>query len=639
MANVERIFDYEPFNQIPEDAVKELEKASTQQTFPAETIVFKQSDTPTGYLYYIQRGEVEIIVETSEGVEMIVDTRSAGGFFGWTPIFTNEGYTAGARIAVEASCLCIPQTVLLEIAGNYPTISKYFNKAIYSQIRKLYKKMVSKHSMDPLAQIEAYPFQKKLFEIMSKPVITCSPEDTVRDIAFKMTEVDVSALLVCDENKKILGIITEKDLVRKILANDVDVCMKHNTAKDIMTPEPYFMSPDTYMYQAATFMIRHNLRHLPVVDGDSLEGIVTQKDLMKFRSQKSMLMVGNANEANSIAELKDIRAEIVKVAKVLLIENRSHVETMEILSYIHHSIITRCFELIDEKMQANGFVKPDIRYCFIIMGSGGRKEMLLGPDQDNGFLFENYDDSLHEQVEAYFYPMAEELVNALAEIGYPLCHGKVMANNPQWRGRMKEWNERVADWISVPEPQRVRYSSIFFDFMPIVGDSSLCDDLRDIVHNNIKANPLFLYQMMELDFKHKVPIGLLGRFVTHSEKEHKGMLSLKENGSIFIVDCVRMFILEQGIHAITTIDRLDKLEELKVFNSATADHIKAAFESFTYLRLQNEISLLEQGEEPSHFLNPDTLTDEETHLLKEAFKVASKLQDSTRKHFSRIIGR
>ncbi|MGD9808412.1 MAG: putative nucleotidyltransferase substrate binding domain-containing protein [Deferribacterales bacterium] len=639
MANIERIFDYEPFNQIPKDAVTRLESAAGHIVYPAETVIFKQSDMPTGFLYYIQNGEVEIIAETNEGVEMIVDYRQSGGFFGWTPIFTQEGYTAGARTATETSCLLIPQRLLQDISKEYPIISKYFNKAIFSQIRKLYKNMVSKHSTDPLAQMEAYPFQKRLYEIMSKPVLTCSPDTTIREVAFKMTETDVSALVVCDENGKMQGIITEKDLVRKVLAKDIDVCQKHSTAAHVMTTEPHSMPSDTYMYQAATFMLRHNIRHLPVVDGDSIEGIVTQKDLMKFRSQKSMLLVGSAHEAKSIAELKEIRSEIVTVAKVLLIENRSHVETMEILSYIHHSIIARCYELIDTNMQKKGFKKPDVKFCFMIMGSGGRKEMLLGPDQDNGFLFENFDESMRADVEGYFYPLADELVDALADIGYPLCHGKVMVNNPLWRGTLNEWDARVCKWIEVPEPQKVRYSSIFFDFMPIVGDPSLCDGLRDIVNKYIKSNPLFLYQMMELDFKHKVPIGLLGRFVTHSGKEHKGELSLKENGSIFIVDCVRMFMLEQSIHAITTIDRLDKLEELSVFNKATVEHVKAAFESFTYLRLQNEIKLIEDGEKPSHFLNPDELTDEEAQLLKEAFKVASKLQDSTRKHFSKIIGR
>lgn len=634
-----KLSDYEPFNQLPQDVAESIEAASESITYPADTIIFTQNDDPTGFLYFIQNGSVEIISETSEGVELIVDHRDTGEFFGWTPIFTHEGYTAGARTAENSTCLLISENELNKISGNHPAISKYFNRAIYSRIKKLYKDMVGQHSMDPVAQMEAYPFQKKLSEIMTKPVATCDENSTVREIAFKMTELGVAALLVVNNYGKMIGIVTERDLVKKVLAKDTEECLKTSNAVDIMTPDPFYMTSETYMYEAATFMLTHNIRHLPVLEGDSVVGIVTQQDLMKFRSQKSMLLVGHANEATSINELRIIHDEIVNVARVLLIENRSHVETMEILSYIHHNVIRRCYEIIMDSMERDGYKKPDIKFCFIIMGSGGRKEMLLGPDQDNGFIFEDFPDEMQQEVDAYFIPFADRLVTALAELGYPLCNGKVMVNNPQWRGRLQEWKDRVAKWIQVPEPQRVRYSSIFFDFMPIAGEEYLCSRLRDIIYQLISDNRLFLYSMMELDFKHKVPLGILGRFITHSEKEHKGELSVKENGSIFIVDCVRLFILEKGIDASTTLERLDKLQEVKQFNKATVEHIKAAFETFTYLRLQNEIKLIDQGKNPSHFINPDDLTDEETAILKEAFKVASKLQDSTKRYFSKIIGR
>jgi len=633
-----KLREVEPFKQLPEDIVEEICKASESITYPSGKEVFDQNDEPTGFLYFIKKGLLEIIVETPEGVEMIVDYRKEGAFFGWTPIFTNEAYTAGARTAMESECLLIPKTKLLEAAQKFPLITKFFNKAIYSQIRNLYKEMVGSHSGDPMAQMEAYPFQKRLSEIMTTPVGTVLPDTTIREVAQKMTEQGIDSVLICDEKNALKGILTERDLVRKVLARDAEYCLKSNLAKDIMTPDPFSMSPDTFMYEAATFMLGHQIRHLPVIDGETIAGMITMKDLMKFKSQKSMLMVGNAKEAETIEELKSIRAELVKVARVLLMENRSHVETMEILSYIHHSIIRRCFEVVQKQMAQEGFKEPDIRYCFIIMGSGGRKEMLLGPDQDNGFIFEDYPEDKEEEVAAYFFPMAEKLVTALDTIGYPLCNGKVMVNNPLWRGPLKDWKKRVASWIQVPEPQRVRYSSIFFDFMPISGDSSLCNDLRDIVRHEISENPLFLYYMMELDYKHKVPIGLLGRFVTHSEDEHKGKLSLKENGSIFIVDCTRLFMLERGFQAVTTTDRLDKILELGIFNKATVEHIKAAFEAFTFLRLRNEINMIDKGAKPSHFIDPNELPKQEAELLKEAFKVASKLQDSTKRYFSKIIG-
>lgn len=639
MSELKRLHECEPFNHIPQKAADDIESLSKSAVYPAGVVLFTQRSEPNGYLYFIQSGLVEITAETGEGVEMVVDYRKPGGFFGWSPIFTSENYAAGAKTMEETHCLLIPKEPLLNMAQQHPIISNYFNKAIYSQIRKLYREMTEHKSLDPVAQMEAYPFQKRLIEIMSRPVETCKLTTPVRDIAMKMTELDIAALVVRGDDGNMAGIITERDMVRKVLATDTDNCLKHFTAKDVMTPDPIFMRPDTYMYEAATFMLRHSIRHLPILEGNNIVGIVSIQDLMKFRSQKSMLLVGSAKEAETIEELTHIRGEIVKVAKILLAENRSHVETMEILSYIHHSIIRRCFEVVLASMLKEGHSLPPVKYTFIIMGSGGRKEMLLGPDQDNGFIFEDYPDEIHEDVEAFFDPFAERLVSALADVGYHLCNGKVMVNNPDWRGRLSEWKERVSRWVRVPEPQRVRYSSIFFDFMPIVGEESLCNSLRETVFQEIKANPLFLFQMMELDFKHKVPLNLLGRFITSGEKEHKGKLSLKENGSIFIVDCARMFTLEQGVHAVTTLDRLDVLLERKLFNKSTIENLKAAFESFTYLRLQNEINLIEQGSAPSHYLDPDLLSDQEADLLKEAFKVTSKLQDSTKRYFSKIIGR
>ncbi len=637
MGLIRTLRETQPFNQLSEEVFAELNAVAEIRKFPAQIHIFGQHDDPTGYLYIIKSGLVEIVVLTPGGVEMIVDYRKEGSFFGGTPIFTDGGYTAGARTAKETECYLIPKGILVKTAENYPHMTEFFTKAVYSRLRNLYSGMVSEHSQNALAQMEAYPFKKRLSEIMSTPVETCAPQACVRDIARRMAQRGIGAVLVCNEREHLVGIVTERDLVSKVLARESADCHT-STAREVMTPNPYTMAPDTFMYEATAFMMGHKIKHMPVLDRDEIVGIVTLRDLMKFRSQKSMLLVGSVDKARTVEDLIGARAEIVKVARALMSETRSHVETMEIISYIHHRIIRRCYEIVLAEMKRQGQTPPDIKTCFIIMGSGGRKEMLLGPDQDNGFIFENYADEKQAEVEAFFVPFAEKLVAALARIGYPRCKGNVMVNNPLWRGRLNEWKARVSDWIEVPEPQKVRYSSIFFDFMPIAGEAALCQDLHDIVHLQIKEHPIFLYHMMELDFKHKVPLSLIGRFNLSREKEHKGTLSLKQAGSIFIVDCVRMFLLEQGIDATTTTERLDQLVKLKIFSQETAEHIKAAFEAFTFLRLRNEIAMIEQGKFPSHYLDPYSLSKTEQDLLKEAFRVASKLQDSTKRHFSKLIG-
>jgi CBS domain-containing protein len=637
MGLIKSLSETEPFNQLPEEIFTELNQSAEIKNFPAQTLIFNQHAQPTGFLYVIKSGLVEIVVQPPGGVEMIVDYRNEGAFFGGTPIFTSEGYSAGARTVKETECYLIPKSILSRIAVNYPHITEFFNHAIYSRVRNLYADMVSEHAQNVLTQVESYPFQKRLSEIMSTPVETCAPETQIRDIARRMIRQSIGALLVCDKDDKLVGIVTERDLVAKVLARETADCHTANAA-EIMTTSPHTMTPDTFMYEATTFMMGHKVRHLPILDQGEIVGIVTLQDLMKYRSQKSMLLIGNIDKARTVEDLISARAEIVKVARALLSENRSHIETMEIISYIHHRIIQRCYELVLDEMKRQGKNPPDIKVCFIIMGSGGRKEMLLGPDQDNGFIYEDFPDDKIAEVDAFFIPFAEKLVAALARIGYPRCDGDVMVNNPLWRGRLQDWKERVSDWIRVPEAQKVRYSSIFFDFMPIAGEASLCLALRKIVHQEIKAHPIFLYHMMELDFKHKVPLSLIGRFSLEKNKKHKGQLSIKQAGSIFIVDCVRMFLLEQQVEATTTTERLDQLVKLNIFNQETAEHIKAAFEAFTFLRLRNEISLIDQGKFPTHYLNPNSLTKKEQDILKEAFRVASKLQDSTKRHFSKIVG-
>ena len=637
MGLIKTLRETEPFNQLPEEIFSKFNQSAEIKKFPAHSHIISQHDQPTGYLYVIKSGLVEIVVLTPGGVEMIVDYRKEGAFFGGTPIFTSNGYSAGARTVKETECYLIPEALLTRTAESYPHITDFFNQAIYSRVRNLYSDMVSEHAQSTLTQMEAYPFKKRLSEIMSTPVDTCTPETPVKDVARTMTQRGIGSILVCDKANKLNGIITEHDLVAKILAREAVDC-KTSIASEVMTLQPYSMPPDTFMYEATTFMMGHKIKHMPIVDRGEIVGIVTLQDLMKFRSQKSMLLIGNISKARTVEDLISARAEIVKLARVLMSETRSHVETVEIISYIHHRIIRRCYELVLEETKRQGEIPPDVKVCFIIMGSGGRKEMLLGPDQDNGFIYEDFPDEQIEEVDAFFIPFAEKLVGALARVGYPRCDGHVMVNNPLWRGRLKEWKARVSDWIAVPEAQKVRYSSIFFDFMPIAGEASLCQELRDIVHYQIKKHPIFLYHMMELDFRHKVPLSLIGRFSLEKEKKNKGKLSLKQAGSIFIVDCVRMFLLEQQIDATTTTERLDQLVKLKVFNQETAEHIKAAFEAFTFLRLRNEISLIDQGKFPSHYLDPYALTKNEQDLLKEAFRVASKLQDSTKRHFSKIVG-
>jgi len=634
MSLARHLKDTEPFSHLPDGIFQEIRDAAILKEFKSGTHIFRQNDPPTGFLYVIKEGLVEITVMTPGGIDMVVDYRSEGSFFGGTPIFTDEPYTGGARSVKTTECYLIPQELLRRAGRDYPQLGEYFTRIVLSRVRQLYSEIVTDHSRHALTQMEAYPFKKRLSEIMTTTVETCLPTETAKQIARRLAEKKVGSMLVTDGSRKPLGIITERDLVSKVLAPE-NADSRTLTAQEIMSSHPYAMSPATYMYEALAYMTGHRIKHLPVVDRGEVVGIVTLRDIMRYRSQKAMLLLGNIREEKTLEGLATIRRELITVARSLLSETRSTPEVMEILSYIHHGIIRRVYELCLEEMGREGHEPPAIRYSFLIMGSGGRREMLLGPDQDNGFIYENVSEAKMPEVEAFFAPFGEKIVSGLTAVGYPPCHGKVMANNPSWRGRLCDWQGRIKDWVNDPEPQNVRYSSIFFDFVPLAGDPTLASQLRTVVYQEIRQFPAFLYHMMSLDLRYKVPVGLLGRFILEKAGEQKGKLSLKQGGSVYIVDCIRMFALEKELQAITTQDRLKGLVERNVFAPETAEHIRAAFEALSFLRLRNEIHLIEKGEEPSHYLDPATLSKNEQDLLREAFAAVSKLQDAAKRHFSR----
>ena len=86
MGLIRKLRDTAPFNKLPDQVIAELNEAAVTREFPAHTHIFNQEDKPTGYLYVIQKGIVEIVALTPGGGEMIVDYRKEGSFFGGTPM-------------------------------------------------------------------------------------------------------------------------------------------------------------------------------------------------------------------------------------------------------------------------------------------------------------------------------------------------------------------------------------------------------------------------------------------------------------------------------------------------------------------------------------------------------------------------
>jgi CBS domain-containing protein len=126
-------------------------------------------------------------------------------------------------------------------------------------------------------------------DVMTRPVVTVTPETTVKYAASLLASYGYTALPVVDDDDRLIGIVTEADLVRDRFprdarsrrADDEDPVPPGSDVADVMTIPAIGMSARTDVTELVTAMRDGKIRSMPIVDGSRLVGIVTRRDLVR----------------------------------------------------------------------------------------------------------------------------------------------------------------------------------------------------------------------------------------------------------------------------------------------------------------------------------------------------------------------
>ncbi|MEJ5241660.1 MAG: CBS domain-containing protein [Anaerolineales bacterium] len=121
-------------------------------------------------------------------------------------------------------------------------------------------------------------------------VITISPQATAFEAMQKMAEHNIGALLVAEEGR-ILGILSERDCVRKL---DIQERSSRTTrVEEIMTPRVLYIEASRSIEECMALMLEKNIRHLPVMEGDQLLGLISIRDLLKAIVDEQQILISN----------------------------------------------------------------------------------------------------------------------------------------------------------------------------------------------------------------------------------------------------------------------------------------------------------------------------------------------------------
>lgn len=116
-------------------------------------------------------------------------------------------------------------------------------------------------------------------DIMSKDITVIREEETIRDAARRLASDDIGVLPICDSNKQLKGMLTDRDIVVHVVARGKDPAS--TTARELEQGEIITLRPDDSIEHALDLMAQNQVRRLPVVQDGQIVGIVSQADVAK----------------------------------------------------------------------------------------------------------------------------------------------------------------------------------------------------------------------------------------------------------------------------------------------------------------------------------------------------------------------
>jgi CBS domain-containing protein len=126
-------------------------------------------------------------------------------------------------------------------------------------------------------------------DMKHRSAVTVRPNETISDVIKKLVEHDMGSAPVCNDKGELMGIITERDIVRKCFSGSTD-CSRYKV-QDVMSRKVVIGRPEDEADYAISVMKQEKIRHLPIVDGKKVVGMISMRDLLGFKLEESTQQV------------------------------------------------------------------------------------------------------------------------------------------------------------------------------------------------------------------------------------------------------------------------------------------------------------------------------------------------------------
>ena len=592
-----------PFSELPEEELKALPGRLTMRYARRGQEIISAGRTSDA-LFIVRSGLVDVF----DASGTLLDRRDDGATMGYSTMLSHEPSLYTMTAVEDSLLLAVPEDVFDDLMARFPQISHHFGGE-NARIRAVASDLRSSASSDAL--------RTRVADLMAGNPVQIGSTATIGEGAKVMTERNVSSLLIIDDGE-LNGILTDRDLRRRVLAAGHGPEL---VIKEVMTPNPVTVEPSMLAFEAMLLMAERGYHHLPVADDTGVVGMVVIGDLLRTLHTDPVYATATLARKKTIKEISEVAANSRRVVSRFIERGVSADEISRLLTVTADAVARRLLDMAEEKFGA-----PPVPYSFVVLGSQGRREMGMASDQDNALILDDsYDEAAHGE---YFKNLSEFVCNSLAECGYPLCPGDMMASNPDWRMSLSAWKTVFHQWITKPDPDALLHAQTFFDIRGIHGEDQLVDDLRATYVPIAEGSKRLHAHLAKLAANREPPLGFFRGLVLAKGGSHENTLNIKKGGIATVVQMARLFAVASGLPQIGTRERLNAAAGAGAVSRQGAADLRDAFDFLASVQLAHQHDAVNAGEEPDNHVNPKELSRLEREHLRDAFGVIRRLQQS-----------
>ena len=615
-----RIFDflrqYSPFEELPTAFLRKLVEDIEVRYVKSDTEVFRAGETAGPHLFMVRQGAVHLYRET-EQEPALVDTCDEGDLFGFRPLLADHTYLLTAITTEESLLYVIPSAMIEEHMSENPKLALYIARAIAADTQRRYQERPASAAG---SAADGYLSEVQTLVPRRTPV-TCREHTSVQAAAVEMSQQQVSSIVVVDSKNHPIGILTDKDLRRRVATGEVGIDV---TVNDIMSA-PVRTVPNTLTAADVQMaMVKHHIHHLVLTEDGTpqspITGVLTEHDLLVAQGNNPAVLIRRIRRAEHTAGLKSIRERSEQLMRRYLQQEVSIAFISTVMTQVNDALMRRAITLSLGQMEE----QPPVDFCWLALGSQGREEQLLRTDQDNALIFADVPDEQLDSTRAWFLAFAKKVTDILHACGFAYCPADMMASNPRWCLSLREWQQQFSSWLEEPDPQAVMHSTIFFDYRAVYGKEALAESLTNHIFHDLDTKGQFLSFLAKNALQNPPPLTFFRSFVVEKGGEHKDAFDIKARAMMPLADAARVLILNSRLGKINNTFR--RFEQLAILEPQNADLYEQAAEAYEILMRYRALQGLAQGNS-GRYIRPDTLSKIERLNLRHAFTPIRKLQN------------